>query len=112
MDALELERRRQESKRYSEYQKRKRVEARELLGNHCSFCSGSDRKLVLHEKSGNGHHGTPAFRLVFKNPEDFVLLCKYCCHSTVHDMMNHLGMSWREIEELIKRKKNGKEKRK
>lgn len=101
-----------ESKRYIEYQKRMRAKARELLGNCCSFCERSDRTLVVHEKSGIGHRGTPTFRLVFKNPENFVLLCRYWCHTTVHNMMSCLGVSWGEIEKFLEEKKDGREKKK
>jgi len=71
-----------------------------ILGDTCFFCGGR-RNLVFHEKNGVTHRGTPASSLVLKNPESFVVLCKYPCHTGIHFCMEYLRMSWDDIVEYL-----------
>lgn len=76
--------------------RRKRREALKLLGSVCFFCGRDTKRMTIHEKSGKGHKGTAVY-LVFKFPDDFVLLC-YPCHKTVHWCMEYLNMTWEDIK--------------
>lgn len=77
-----------------------RDEADGLLGNECFFCGRTrkdTKRLAYHKKDGQPHMTLP-FRLIRKNPDDWVLLCLLPCHTAVHWLMRVWNMSWEEIE--------------
>lgn len=80
-------------------QKQTRAEAIKLLGGKCFVCRESTtRKLVLHKKDGENHRDIPSSKLVFENPNDFVVLCHTPCHKGIHFLMEKLHKNWSWIE--------------
>lgn len=84
------------------YEVKRKLEARNLLGDKCFFCS-KDRRLHFHKKDGQNHRGIPAFLEVRKKPEAWILLCAVPCHKVVHWMMKFLDISWEQIEKRYRR---------
>lgn len=113
---------RNEKKRYKyatdvEYRERLKAKARvrvlklwrkrrkklvELLGNKCVICGKTSKKIHYHEIHGKEHlYGYSSIKYILEHIEDFVALC-ITCHSHVHFCMKHLGLTWKQIKDLVK----------
>jgi hypothetical protein len=88
----------------SAYQKekfrKKRIVTYQKLGGRCAVCGKRHemsqlRSFNFHEIHGNGHAESPY--AVYKNSENFVILCSGTCHRHVHFAMKWFGMTWNEI---------------
>jgi len=82
--------------------RRFRVKALKLLGSKCFFCGQRKAgRLVFHKKDGKPHRRDRVMYLVLKNPEGFVLLCRFPCHKGVHWLMRVFDMAWEEVIEKL-----------
>lgn len=99
MPYKDREKRRAQERRWKRRQRKKGIE---LLGGKCFFCGKDDDvRFIFHRKDGQSHRKWNVAVLVLKNPEEWVLVCAGMCHGATHFCMNHLGMSWEEIEKGV-----------
>ena len=76
-----------------------------LFGDECYFCGPlpDDKSLVIHKKDGTPHPKSilsSKKSLLELNPEEWQALCQKH-HRYVHWAMNHLGMTWDDIESAL-----------
>jgi len=90
------------TKMMRESQRRKRKQVEELLGDSCTICGLKPKKgqrgLTTHEIHGKPHIPSPYF--VFKNSENFVMMC-ILCHKALH-RYHQYKTKMEELEKLLK----------
>ena len=88
-----------------EYKKTNQEKARKIFGDKCFIChkKARQKKAALpdfHRIDGEEHKGL-AYVDAIKNPDKYVPLCPLC-HRGVHFAMEKLGMTWKEIQNMLK----------